>query len=322
VIPVAFAGEKESTEEAGWPKYSPTFNVIAGPYWKAMIGNFPSETSDYLLLPASCEERIIPLTYPSAPFNEATWEYDPNGEYYNFGKPPAEAGDIAMMEYRRNGRNVVHSRLLAKANDGGRISLFQYETTSYGLVVIAYINGEKVITTEFISTYVGDVQGEPIYWHSELPPETFGSVAVAMLCESDAGLIIGFTCIDPEGDSKHLLGERDGRFIEFSYGYWEYNIWENSYQQNTNGLTYYESWPALDSADLAGEWVGDNIFTFNTDGTGEVGQESFRYVIDGNIIVFDNWCYYQYAKIEEGLLYLRDISGICYIYTRQSNSDY
>ena len=308
IIPVEYAGEKQGTGEFYWPLYSPTFQVVTGPSWKAPPGLFPAAVIDYIMLPESCGDKVLSLTYPSITAN-----YDgdeDNGfetDYYNYGRPPAEAADIAIMEAQRNGRKVLHSEQLAIASDGGRISLFQYATTDFGLVVLAYINNEKVVSAEFVTmAYDGSAS-----WASELPPETFLYVEVTMLYESGAGLVIGFARYGPEWDARHLLAEKDGRFVGFNYGNWAYDVWQDpqAYVQDNNGLINSEAWPDLDPARLAGDWAGKYHLSFNPDGTGTRDGSPLTYSIEGNMLITEQGPEKQLyrAKLEGGLLYMNDI---------------
>ena len=316
IIPVEYAGEKEGTGEFYWPLYSPTYKVVTGASWKTTETQFPVVWTDYVLLPASCEAGILLLTYPSAPSNP-DWEWGSTTEFYNHDRPPAEPADIAKMEALKDGHKVVHSEQLALSSDGGRISLFQYETIYYGLVIIAYINGDKVIATESIASANDGVT----QWHSELPPETYPSTKVSLLYQSDAGLVIGFTEFGPESDSRYLLAERDGRFLRFSVGDWRYDVWQDPqlYIQNTDGLIDSETWPPLKPEDLIGAWTGESLFTFNADGTGKIHGNPITYFTDDNIIVIDidsgkSQPYYRClrAKIEGNQLFIHDIYNYYY----------
>ena len=308
IFPVEYTGGKKGTGEKGWPLYSPTYKVVTGPAWKAAGALFPVEISDYILLPASNKDGLLSMAYPSAPVNQ-DWDpnADPCAEYFNHGRPPACDADIAMMETQRNGRKVAHSEQLAIASDGGRISLFQYETTGTGLVVIAYINGGKSVEREFFTSAYDGKTG----WASELPPETFQYVNISMLYQSGAGLVIGFSLFDPEWNERYILAEKDGKFVDFNYGYWEYDVWGDpqDYIQNTNGLINSEAWPVPKSSELTGEWEGafefrdrngDLIggtahdYTFNQDGTGTLKRTAkqstaITYTLEGNILITKWW---------------------------------
>ena len=317
IIPVEYAGEKKGADDFSWPDFSPTYEVISGPSWKTTENLIPREASDYVLLPASCQDSLLSLAYLYAPYNP---DRDPETEFYNYGRPPAEPGDIAIMEELRNGRRVAHSEQLALSSDGGRISLFQYETTHFGLAVIAYINGDKVIPAEFISPVYDDGYAQ---WASELPKEAFPNVHVSMLMQSDAGLVIGFSMSCLEWTSRHLLAEREGCFLEFNVGCSRYDIWADpmAYVQEEGGIIDSETWPGLVLEDLIGDWPepGDSLYSFNVDGTGEKRVGLLRwipitYYIDENLLfiyIDDPLSDYAYediyrAKVEGTRLIMQD----------------
>ena len=341
-FPVVYKGEKKGTEELYWPLYSPTFEVVTGPIWEATGELFPDIASDYVLLPASNKEGLLSMTYLSAPINP-DWDYET--EYYNHGRPAASEADISIMESRRNGRKVVHSEQIATVSDGGRVSLFQYETNETGMVAIAYINGEKCIERVF-TTLIYD---EIAVWASELPPETFPYVSLAMLYQSDGGLVIGFSRFSPEWNDRYILAEKDGKFVDFNFGYWEYDVWSDpqEYVQNTNGLINSEAWPELDPTELIGKWEGTRIasegdrdfleaydYTFEADGTGTQIEETTQstpitYSVENNVLIIKEWrtdIYnekylskdYYHVKIEYDVLYLSPLyEPVCLLMARK-----
>ena len=310
VVPVDFAGEKDGIDDFEWPHYYARYKTIKGPVWKAEGPALPAGYGvEYFLLPHSYGGGVLPLARP--------WLVtDEEGRTYGYERPPADPDDIEIIESQRNGRRVVDSQMLALTEDGGRVSLFQFETVDYGLVVIAYANGDKLVTKEFTTTYITE---EGAFWTSETGPESFFHVEVIMLYESDAGLVIAFTTYGPEYQSRYLLGERDGRFVQFYYGAYHHNMMEQGYTQDENGLINSEAWPALDPAELVGEWKTDQYdLTFNPDGTAMRNGEEFAYLVDGNIILlksrYDDWLEAEQdyieivrAKIEDGLLYIDDL---------------
>ena len=345
VFPVEYKGVKKGTEEFHWPLYSPTFAVVTGPSWGIAGGLLPEVASDFVLLPAANKEGLLSMTFPSVPDNQ-DWDY--YTEYYNHGRPPASDEDISFMEAKRNGRKVAHSEQIAMVSDGGRVSLFQYETTVTGMVSIAYFNNEKCVERVFVTNAHDGIA----WWASELPPETFPYLSLAMLYQSDAGLVIGFSRFGPEWDDRYILAEKDGYFVDFNYGYWEYDVWRNpqEYVQNTHGLINSETWPELDPAELVGKWegalefrddsgelIGGEVYdyTFDADGTGTLTirrhLSPIEYSVEGNMLITKKWGTtinnkeyqsedYYLAKIEKDRLYLcflYEYEPFCLIMTRK-----
>jgi hypothetical protein len=272
LIPIRFEGEKKATEidEFG---YYPSYEACSGPYWSVCDGHLPSGDY-YLLLPASNKDAILAFTPASL------------DKYKNSAAVPE---DVAKMEALKKGRKVVYSELLATDADGGRVSVFEFANTNYGLLILAYIKGERVITKEFTTTNVSKNLDK---WRVDAG-EGIGTFVVNLLCKTEAGLVIGFCWYGPEGAGKYLLVENKGAFADFISESWYY--YDGKYQCNsieTYGGDSSELWPDLDSVALVGTWEGIDswgdllYFTFRSDYTGETENNPITYSIDGNIIIY------------------------------------
>jgi len=95
---VTFAGEKDGIDEFGWPFYYPRYKTIIGPTWKTEGRVLPTGVcEEYILLPPACEAGILPITRTRLAMG------DRDG-FYDYGHPPADSQDIAIIESQRNGR--------------------------------------------------------------------------------------------------------------------------------------------------------------------------------------------------------------------------
>ncbi|MDR3208182.1 MAG: hypothetical protein LBT60_07645 [Oscillospiraceae bacterium] len=291
VFPVGYAGEKEADGRNG--DYYLTFDGVPGPSWRVAEGSLPVGQDDYLLLPASCQSGLLAFT----PVKEDPAE---RAGFDNHGHPAADPADVATMEALKKGRVVMHSELLATDADGGRVALFQFENTDYGLLILAYLRGDLVIVREFI----GSVWADGVGWRADMEPDDAALFEVAMLCQTAEGLTIGFLWYGAEGVNRYLLAENGGHFTDFVSESWYYDRWEDSVQQTVYELSNAELWPELTAAALVGTWTGawdttdwasvaedeDLItFTFRPDGTGQAqwfGRAyPITYALDGNLLI-------------------------------------
>jgi hypothetical protein len=217
LFPVKYEGEKQATGE-NW-EYGATYEGITGPHWSAEV---PLSSYNYLLLPEACKDGLLAFTPGEA---EETWEG--GGFDFNHGHPPADPADVEAMEAFKKGRAVLHSELLATDENGGRVSLFQYENRDEGLLVLAYINGDRVVTQEFTA----GVYEDGAAWRADAEGDDICVFELVTLCETDAGLVIAYLWYGPEGTGKWLVKEDGGAFAEFETDIWSYNHWEDKFYQ-------------------------------------------------------------------------------------------
>jgi len=226
IFPIKYAGEKTATEANG--DYNPRFEGVTGPYWR--ISDGPPVGDGYenmLLLPESCRDGMLALTPAKA---EGSGK---GGLYDNHGHPAAQASDVAKIQALKPDRKVMKSELLATDLRGGRIALFQFNNTAEeGLLILAYIEGEKIITKEFTAR-VFDGDGTTA-WRADADPDDICEFDVRALLETDEGLVIAFLWYGPEGINQYLLKEKNGKFIDFITRGWGYNHWENSWHEYNN----------------------------------------------------------------------------------------
>ena len=207
VASIRYAGMKKATERREEGAYL-SFENISGPVWE--IENDPhSIKGAILLLPASVQDSLLKIT---------------SFEYKEVSAAPEE---IARMEELKGGRKVLNSELLATDSSGGRVVLFRYVNTDEGLVILAYIRGEKIITREFPAQHMDD-NGEAT-WRADLDDDEYGSFQVVMLCETEQRLVIAFTWGAPEGINKYLLVEQDGQFVELPGESWSFDFREDKF---------------------------------------------------------------------------------------------
>ena len=213
-------GEKKATGDNG--EYWEVYEGVTGPYWSTAE---KLTRYEYLLLPASREGGLLKFTPAKAKNNE--FDDAASGFEYNHGHPAASKADVAAMEAYKGGRKVLHSELLATDSRGGRVALFQYANTGEGLLVLAYIHGSRVITQAFTAYVYEDGAG----WRADMEGDDISVFEVAMLCETDAGLVLAYVWYGPEGTGKHLGVEEDGKFAKFTTDAWTYDHWENRFYQ-------------------------------------------------------------------------------------------
>jgi len=226
-VTVRYAGEKEATGE-NW-EYSARYEGITGHHWSAAKGSLTA--FEYLLLPASREGDLIKWTPAKAKNNYDTAS---GGFNYNHGHPPAAPADVALMEACEDGRKVLHSELLATDETGGRVALFQYENTDEGLLILAYINRDRLITEELTAFIYEDEDGEAgPYWRADMEENDIGEFEVAMLCETGVGLVLAYWWYGAEGTARSLMVEDDGAFVNVSpaSGAWYYDHWDDTFYQ-------------------------------------------------------------------------------------------
>jgi hypothetical protein len=249
------------------------------------------------------------------------------------------------MEALKKGRKVMHSELLATVADGGRVSVFQFTTVNYGLLILAYINDDKIIAKEFISDNIHDGK---VDWRADAGGDNICLFEVQMLCKTDAGLVIGFLWHGPEATITYLLVEKEGKFIDFISEKWYYNHWEDEFYLHTTKIINAELWPELDASALIGAWEGERdlsywknkeegeeiiSYTFRVDGSGE--HRSYNktrpittYYVDGNIIIYTvrstSWDGedFEYTdlyriKIEGNQLFLESTYGTTMVLTKK-----
>ena len=218
---VQFIGEKDATEEhsMGLGYYFPFYEDITGPVW-ATIDNLKIESSfSTLLLPDSCQKGMLSFTSSQV---KDTYE----SGFDNHGHPYATLEDIKRVSALHEDREVMNSELLATDLYGGRVSLFQFTNKDKGLFILAYVREERMIIKEFtanLSSYSGGA-----YWRADLEDDNIGFFEVNLLCETDKGLVIGYTWNAPEGSGKYLFVEQDGEFAKFIDSGWYYN-WEGGF---------------------------------------------------------------------------------------------
>jgi len=208
--PVKYAGKKKSTGKRDNP-FFPTFESIPGPHWKITDGSTVGETweeNTLLLLPESCRDGIRKLTRPEE-------------------LEPAPAADVEKVQALKSGRKVAESRLLATDDRGGRIALFAFKTTTNGLLILAYINGDKIISTEFTT----DAENGEASWASELGPDEYGTFDANGLFETEEGLFIAFRWGRPEYTVESLLIEQDGKWVNCVTHGWSIDMWEDKWSE-------------------------------------------------------------------------------------------
>jgi len=228
-VPVRYGGEKKATGENG--EYWAAYEGISGPYWSAAQGALTS--FEYLLLPESRKSELITLTPAKAKDNYDTAS---GGFNYNHGHPPAALADVKAMEAFKDGRKILHSELLATDGTGGRVALFQYENTDEGLLILAYINGDKLITEELTSyIYEGDDgEKEGPYWRADMEENDISEFEAAMLCDTGDGLVLAYWWYGAEGTSRSLMVEDNGEFVTAlpASGAWYYDHWDDRFYQS------------------------------------------------------------------------------------------
>ncbi|MCL2747993.1 MAG: hypothetical protein FWE59_04985 [Oscillospiraceae bacterium] len=215
---VRYTGEKASTAESGDGYLF--FDSLSGPVWE-VPQPLAGDAYDMVLLPESCRRGLLPLT-PG--YTEVLWE---NG-YETNGYPAADPGDVAAAEALIDNRAVVHSELLATDGQGGRVGLFLFENTDEtedALLLLICFRGDRNVYMEFTA---------PLYdgrasWRPDAEEESIGLFQVKLLCETDAGLVIGFSWYGTEGVGQFLLLEDEGNFVEFITGEWYYDPWEGQF---------------------------------------------------------------------------------------------
>ena len=219
-IPVRYEGKKKATSENG--EYWSYYDGISGPYWSATE---PLRDYEYLLLPVSCKDGLLKLT----PAEAEESDHDTSGFDNDHGHPPADPADTARMEALQGGRRVLHAELLATDDRGGRVCLFQYENTEEGLLILAYLKGDKVITQEFTAYVYEDGAG----WRADMDGDDICLFEVVMLCETDAGLVIAYLWYGPEGTGTYTMVEEGGKFVFFepASGVWYYDHWDDRFYQ-------------------------------------------------------------------------------------------
>jgi len=204
---VKYAGQKVATGTNG--DYGATFEGVTGPHWKITDGSVAKDHY-MLLLPETCHKGILPLT----PFEDNIL-------------PPASAADIAKIRALKNGRGMMRTEMLATDSRGGRIGIFQFNNTAdEGLFILAYIQGEKLITLEFTT----DVYEGQASWRADAEPDDICYFEATALCETDEGLVIAFLWGAPEGTNNYILIEKDGKFVDFITEAMVYDHWSNSWQ--------------------------------------------------------------------------------------------
>jgi len=207
---VQYSGQKTATGSNG--DYNPTFEGVTGPYWKFAEGSSVEGFAErMLLLPESCHDGILTLTY----FGENKWFH-----------PKAEESDVAKISALRPGRGMMNTELLATDSRGGRIALFQFNNTAEeGLLILAYILDEKVITTEFTT----DVYEGEASWRADADPDDICYFEVTALCDTDEGLFIAFFWGAPEGTNYIMLKEDNGKFVDCITEAKSYDHWSNDW---------------------------------------------------------------------------------------------
>jgi len=220
LVPVRYEGKKKSTGENG--EYWAFYEGISGPYWSVTKGIL--SRYEYFLLPDACKGGLLKLT--SAEVDET---FGDSGFDYNHGHPPADRADVAKMEALKDGRKVLHSELLVTDNRGGRVCLFQYANTDEGLLILAYINGDRVITQAFTAGVYEDGAG----WRADMDGDDISGFEVIMLCETDRGLGLAYCWYGAEGTGRYTMVEQDGEFVDFNpaAGVWHYDHWEDKFYQ-------------------------------------------------------------------------------------------
>ena len=224
---VKYEGEKKATGDNG--EYWEVYEGVTGPYWSTAE---KLTRYEYLLLPASREGGLLKMTPAKAKNNK--FDDVASGFEYNHGHPAASKADVATMEAYKGGRKVLHSELLATDETGGRVALFQYENTDEGLLILAYINGERLITEELTAYIYEDEDGQAgPYWRADMEENDISEFEVAMLCETDAGLILAYWWYGAEGTIRSLMVEDGGEFVNVSptSGAWYYDHWDDTFYQ-------------------------------------------------------------------------------------------
>lgn len=223
LVSVQYSEEKEATGRNG--DYYPTFEGVAGPCWTVGEGALDLGQADVLLLPDSCRIGILQFAIAANEGGQSD---------IGHGHPAADPTDISSVEKMAPGRTVISSELLATDSSGGRVSIFQFNSTDHGLIVLAYCRGDQVITREYISN--GVYEGKA-YWRADAEADDICLFEVKLLCDTDAGLVIGLAWYGPEGATRSLFVEKDGKFADFISDLWYYSVFEQAFQHETIDLS-------------------------------------------------------------------------------------
>ncbi|MCL1803694.1 MAG: hypothetical protein FWG30_08680 [Eubacteriaceae bacterium] len=284
---IEYAGEKEAIGENSL--YYSTYEGVTGPSWNVASKEGVEQSFSFFLLDGAIEESVFGIESGHSLERE-------RDDYSSHGHLPASDEDIQVAIQLKGGRQVKHSELLGTLSDGGRISVFQYENTDYAMIVLAYINGEKVVYKDFYS----NVFNGTAFWRADAESEDICMFDIVAAVNTDEGLMIALQWSGPEGAMRYILVENNGKFAEFMDDYWSHDVWEDKFNRYDGEILDSAVWPDLDANALlgtwAGEWEGLNddmlkmSFTFNADGTGAeyIFQESspFTYRLEGNMFLY------------------------------------
>jgi len=308
-VDISYTGIKEQTKSAGTDAdYYLSYAHIRGHTFNINSGDF-NDTQYFVTKKELVEDSRRALTaavadndYEDEMTRSGNWEeYD--GFYNNHGHPEASASDVAIIEELYRGRKVRHSELLATASDGATIGMYQFENVDYGMFIVAYINGSKVVRSEYISgLYDGDAG-----WRADAPRNDVCYIEPVFLCETKEGVAIAYLWYGPEGLSEYFMIEKDGFFEDVNNSRYFYGIFhdENDYMESD-----FEEIPVsrkeVNASDLIGKWENEDqewsisTYTFNNDGNGTYIFESINYLgehddpitcnltykLDGNKIIY------------------------------------
>lgn len=222
-VSVSYAGEKsaDADDEVIDGQYDPTFEGTAGPVWRIGEAALPA-VQDYILLPESCKAGALTFAPANAPG-------DGEGATDNHGHPEASVSETEKISKLYHNRKLIHSELLAVDSKGGRVSVFQFAAAESGLLVLAYIRDNMIITKEFTA----NVYDGSVYWRADAESGNICLFEVRMLCETDEGLAIGFVWYGPEGTARYLLAENEGTFTDLTAESWYYDIWMREFVKDT-----------------------------------------------------------------------------------------
>jgi len=225
LVPVRYEGTKKATGENG--EYWANYEGISGPYWSVVEGTMPRYGA--LLLPEARRGDLLRFTPAEA---EDNCDSASGGFDYNHGHPPAAPAEVARLEALQGGRKVLHSELLATDEKGGRVALFQYENTGEeGLLLLAYLNGDRLVVEEF-TAWVDEDEGGAC-WRADMEPDDICLFEVVALCETGEGLVLAYWWYGAEGTAKCTMLEDGGTFAYFrpASGVWFYDHWDDEFYQ-------------------------------------------------------------------------------------------
>ncbi|MCL1914277.1 MAG: hypothetical protein FWG10_10500 [Eubacteriaceae bacterium] len=220
---VEFQGQKEGNSSGDDFYYYPIFENMTGPFWSLAINeSLPTGSNYYIIVPAPFKDALIGFE-PSSEENNNEWGFDDN-----HGHPGADAANTATIQSMYPDRMVRSTELLATDSSGGNVSLYQFENKDNGMFVLAYINGDKVVVSEYETGLWG---GEAV-WRADAEGDNICLFEVAMIAQTGSGTMLATVWYGPEGADLSLLQQNEGVF-EAIPSRWLYDLWGNEYYEDS-----------------------------------------------------------------------------------------